>query len=540
MANPILRHRQPPKDASGASAAFLTLPGLDRLGGIDKFTQRQLSIGGRAIQKIDNFYCLAPEYCVTVADNLILLPFFERVDDGDVLLFDINPAYSEDLAEPVTATVNVPRTILLITKVANLPERLENFGSTSASFVMSCFNKVHYLAAAWYSVVMQTYQNIELTFLDDGSSDTSVALIKELSSWTVEPFRLHINCFQHHGTYWLRNFLINKKINESVIYLVQDADDYSTAQRALLQVNLIQDQQAPVLLLLADIVRTDSQYRLLELDGELERYGSATLAADVQLHRNYGYFEHLRKNADTEFINRIKRFGGEAGLRWFRYPVLFQPYDGNNLTADIYTFNDQGTRLAQNIEARTLHKELFSKRQRGLKLHQLTDEYGFPAQVFPGFYYEKLADFLLDKFLGFSLVTAIDLQAMLPGLIDDNAGKQLDDGSFKFTLHKKNQEHSYFYSTTLLPSSLFYQQQLPDSQRVALSFEADVVGQANLVLVYLDTEKNKLSHQFFYFNQVAVVQLPPNASWVRLGVKLTGEASMTLNRIEIGWMVTSG
>lgn len=514
---------------------FITTTGLKRFGGIEKFRKLPLVIGDRQVERYNCFWCLdSTPSQVDVAKNTLLrcIPQWISLDESTNLVFDINPAYSQDNILLNEGELFLPRTILTLTVIKNLPPNSIESSSAEALFIMSCFNKAKYVASACYSILMQTYANVSLVVVDDGSVDSSVSLVETLNQWLIDKKLVKLIHTSNMGTYWIRNLVINSHINKNATYLINDADDYSSSQRAWLQLHLITNKVEPLLLLLLDIVRTDNSYNLLELEGQIEHYGSATLAAPISLHADYGYYEPLRKGADTEFINRIRRFGGDSGLRWFRYPVLFQPFDGNNLTADIYEISQDGKRVELNIEARNLYQTLYPKRQRGLTLANLTEQYSFPAHIFPSFYYEQLTDFLMNKFAGFAATETLNITDVFQAFThvgSTEAELIIKNNVVKVMSVLGEKQHAYIYSNKIMLLTDIVSGSLFSHLNIAFSFVAKVTGKASVVLVFQDSDEQKLGHQFFYANQVAALKMPAKTFALKLGVRLEGKADIEIN-----------
>ena len=90
------------------------------------------------------------------------------------------------------------------------------------SVVMPCYNAAPYVAEAVASVMGQSYGNVELIVVDDGSSDDSVALVQRLAE--QHPGRINLFHTSRLGPYPARNLGLRKCRGEFVAFL--DADDW--------------------------------------------------------------------------------------------------------------------------------------------------------------------------------------------------------------------------------------------------------------------------------------------------------------------------
>lgn len=94
-------------------------------------------------------------------------------------------------------------------------------GKSLVSVIIPCYNKAKYVEEAIESVVAQTYNNIEIVVVNDGSSDNSSPIIKSLMYKHSQ-----IKFFdekENRGVVWARNFAINNANGEFILPL--DADD---------------------------------------------------------------------------------------------------------------------------------------------------------------------------------------------------------------------------------------------------------------------------------------------------------------------------
>lgn len=89
------------------------------------------------------------------------------------------------------------------------------------SVVMPCFNAEHFLRQALDSVLDQSYANLELIVVDDGSEDSSRAILRSYGD------RIRVIAQQNRGPYPARNRGVAASRGEYIAFL--DADDYWSA-----------------------------------------------------------------------------------------------------------------------------------------------------------------------------------------------------------------------------------------------------------------------------------------------------------------------
>lgn len=90
------------------------------------------------------------------------------------------------------------------------------------SVVMPCFNAERFVEEAVRSALGQSYRNVELVVIDDGSTDGSFAIVNRLKAEFEG--RLRLLCTARLGPYPARNAGLRAARGELVAFL--DADDY--------------------------------------------------------------------------------------------------------------------------------------------------------------------------------------------------------------------------------------------------------------------------------------------------------------------------
>ncbi|GAO34878.1 glycosyl transferase family 2 [Sulfuricella sp. T08] len=99
---------------------------------------------------------------------------------------------------------------------------IKSFEPGLISVIMPCFNAEPYLREAVDSVLNQTYPSVELTVVDDGSTDGSVDILQRLA--TQYSPRLNLLHQDRLGPYPARNLGLQHAQGEFVAFL--DADDW--------------------------------------------------------------------------------------------------------------------------------------------------------------------------------------------------------------------------------------------------------------------------------------------------------------------------
>ena len=396
---------------------YVSRTGLTRFGGWFRMRQQAICFGERAIDEfgvvvaIDNdTHQLSlesePELGLASLCGWSTLP--GEPEGGQCYLFDVVPApvwsdatcdstASQGATPAKRGSVALPRQVLQV-RLCRMPPAADELPPRLV-FVMSNFEKGALIPAAMYGVAMQTHANVALRFTDDASGDDSMGQARQFKSLLAEGqdfLGIHINAV-NRGTYWIRNEAIYCEKDPKTVYLVNDSDDVSALQRGALQARLLQENPK-LSACFMDVVRVDTQYTPLRLEAEVERYGTASLAFRKALVDKIGYFENIKRNADTEFIERVRLLLGNDALQRYRYPCLYQVFDGHNLTADIYTQTQGGSEIQADHSARALHTLLFRQRHRYLTAKNVSSQYRFPESSIPVEYRALGAHFLLSDY----------------------------------------------------------------------------------------------------------------------------------------------
>lgn len=110
-----------------------------------------------------------------------------------------------------------------------------NTQNPKVSIVMSSYNHTPYVKEAIESAVHQTYDNIELIVIDDGSDDNSPILLKELQ----EKYGFHLELRTNHGLVPTLNYALKNLVTGKYVCIL-DSDDYWALDKVSKQVSMME------------------------------------------------------------------------------------------------------------------------------------------------------------------------------------------------------------------------------------------------------------------------------------------------------------
>ncbi len=116
----------------------------------------------------------------------------------------------------------------------------ESFVPTRISVIMPCYNAAAFVEEAVTCVMNQTYPDVELIVVDDGSTDGSTSILQELATRYAPRIQLHFQ--NRQGPYPARNLALKYARGGYVAFL--DADDYWAVDALEKLLAAMDDQQA--------------------------------------------------------------------------------------------------------------------------------------------------------------------------------------------------------------------------------------------------------------------------------------------------------
>jgi len=108
--------------------------------------------------------------------------------------------------------------------------------SPLVSIIIPCYNTEKYIAEAIESALNQTYQNIEVIVVDDGSTDASVEIIQSFGD------RLKFDIIEHKGACAARNLGLSMSQGDYIQFL--DADDVLVKEKIEIQLPYLLENKA--------------------------------------------------------------------------------------------------------------------------------------------------------------------------------------------------------------------------------------------------------------------------------------------------------
>ena len=104
------------------------------------------------------------------------------------------------------------------------------------TFLITTYNSEKWIKECLNSVLNQTYKNLQVLIIDDGSDDNTVKLIKQVSDKRIELF-----CKEHSGISKSLNFSLDKIKGDLVARI--DSDDFCNTNRILKQLKFLNENK---------------------------------------------------------------------------------------------------------------------------------------------------------------------------------------------------------------------------------------------------------------------------------------------------------
>jgi len=199
--------------------------------------------------------------------------------------------------------------------------------------VYNCEELIHY---AVMSIVNQTYKNIEIIIVNDGSTDNTLEILESLKN---EFPNIKLYSIKNSGTYIARNVGLTYTTGDFITF--HDADDWGHPQRIYEHLKIHEEN--------SDCSATVSKLVRITSDGffhakqiyPIDRNCMLSLMFSKDIFNKLGYFKKGRFGNDSEYYERIKKFD-EGKIYTIDKVLTMCAQRPNSLTTTPETSNELG------------------------------------------------------------------------------------------------------------------------------------------------------------------------------------------------------
>ena len=245
---------------------------------------------------------------------------------------------------------------ILQLEIKQIPLGLSFFPSVSV--ILPVYQGEKTVRAAIKSILKQTYQNIELIIINDGSTDGTDEIISKMMKKCAQI--KYIKNTENLGVYFSRNIGIKESSGDFIT--IQDADDISDSCRIEKSVGAITRGGF-------EFILANGQY-IQEFGGQISpvRVTMATFMCGKDFFVKYGiYDENTRHSGDLELLDRayFKKYG-EYKFDNFWYWLNYTPCDGNfygHIYENLYYIGLDGDRITKKNNIRKRIQYLNQRRK---------------------------------------------------------------------------------------------------------------------------------------------------------------------------------
>lgn len=262
-------------------------------------------------------------------------------NDTDMLLVLANTYESEEEKLKVVNTIFAQRDLALIEKIdAENPLSLSNIEATSqsrhhsqkVSVIMPTFNAEDKISAALFSLLNQTWSNLEIIVVDDCSTDNTVQVASNVAKIDsrVKVFKQEKN----GGAYLARNRGLKEAVGDYIT--THDSDDWSHPQKIETQMDLLLRKESVMGVCtywtraLDDLTFTHNW----NLNEKLLQWNHSSFLFRKEVLSALGPWDSVIIGGDTEFIWRVQAHYGKGAVVKYKpnIPFSFALDDDASLT----------------------------------------------------------------------------------------------------------------------------------------------------------------------------------------------------------------
>lgn len=215
--------------------------------------------------------------------------------------------------------------------IENVGQLEEISGGPLISVIIPTFGGGQRINTAVNSLLCQTWQNIEILIVDDGSGDQEVALLRETISKHGEKVKL-IELPENRGAYPARNAAL--EVAKGDFITVHDDDDWSHAQKLETQVRYLLENPT-VAACYTCHVRADEQLRFLRINRspQFVQKNLSSLMFRRWVFDQFGYWQDVNRGGDAEFYDRLRKVGKLEIKQASSAPLSFTRTHPSSLTS---------------------------------------------------------------------------------------------------------------------------------------------------------------------------------------------------------------
>lgn len=233
--------------------------------------------------------------------------------------------------------------------------------SSKISIIMTAKNEEKLIHYALKSLILQSYHNIEIIFIDDASSDETVSIVfstcKELKFSNIKIIQMKKNV----GTFVSKNIALLNTTGDIITF--HDADDWSHPLKLELQAKELVSGNK--LASISEMLRIRPDGSLFSKQiYPLNQTCMISLMFKREVFEQFGFFYTDLIGADSEYYERILAYYGEEHVDKIKKVLTFAAHRDNSLmTSNTPDFGVSKKRIKDWEECRSRQMKIFFNNQ---------------------------------------------------------------------------------------------------------------------------------------------------------------------------------
>lgn len=305
--------------------------------GIDELAALTNSYRAKLLpMKVQNIVAFSQLMRKQVVSKGLRLALSQRNDDDAFLLLHLIDAGAKSHVDAVNAVLQ--RHGLPPAPLARTGLGVERFGfpkvaaahGEKVTVAMTTRNNMATLEQAIWSVLNQSWRNLELIIVDDASTDVTAKILKQFEA-ADRRVRVLQNALSI-GTYCSKNRALEAATGK--YFTCHDSDDWSHPLKIERQVQALKSEANDRLVAnLGDWLRMDDDgFLYLWGPGMFCRNYSSLLFSTKHVRESIGFYDSVRIGADSELVARIRKTFGYNTVRETREVASVARYASTSLT----------------------------------------------------------------------------------------------------------------------------------------------------------------------------------------------------------------